>query len=179
MKLVRTSMMVALSALVLTALLPSKASAQEEPPPEPSPSVSANTGFRTGIGPVLILPSDGGPAGGGLELDARYGIKTGPVIVGPGVRAAGYGISGRFIGQVMPAARVTLPVGPFAPYAIGGLGGGFLSNPGEGGVALLGGLGMMVHFGRALAIGLEGSYRTITGTEFQMFALGPVISLGL
>jgi hypothetical protein len=74
---------------------------------------------------------------------------------------------------------VTLPLGPFAPYAIGGIGGGFLSNPGEAGVALLGGVGLMVHFGRAIAVGLEASFRTITGTDFQMFAFGPAVTLGL
>jgi hypothetical protein len=184
MKPVRISMMVALSALVLTTLGARQASAQQsaqqaERPAERSPSAAANTGLLTGVGPILLVPSDGGPLGGGLELDARYGIPAGPVIVAPGARAAGYGISGRFIGDLMPTGRVTLPLGPFAPYAVGGIGAGFLTNPGEGGVALLGGLGVMVHFGRMIAVGLEGTFRTITGTDFQMFALGPMVTLGL
>jgi hypothetical protein len=177
MMLARTAPMVALTALALLTLA-ARAEAQERKEGE-SPSVSANTGLITGVGPLLLLPSDGGPLGGGLEADVRYGIKAGPVIVGPGGRISGYAVSGRFVGIVMPAARVTLPVGPFAPYAVGGLGGGFLTNPGEGGVSFLAGLGTMVHFGRMIAVGLEASFRTITGTEFQMFTLGPVVSLGL
>ena len=153
------------------------ASAQEQR--EESAAMSANRGFKLGLGPTLLLPMrEGGPYGGGLNIEGRYGIKAGPTAIAPGGLLAGYLISSRFIGLAMPTLRVTLPVGPFAPYAVGGVGGGWISNASEGGVALLGGGGLMIHFGRVFAIGAEATYQTITGTEFGGVALGPAFSFG-
>jgi len=115
--------------------------------------------------------------GGGLAIDGRYGIGANPAIIAPGGRLSGYVISRRFIGIAMPTLRVTFPLGPFAPFVLGGIGGGWLSNPSESGLALLGGGGLMIHFGRFLAIGAEATYQTITGTELQSFAIGPAIHL--
>ncbi len=153
------------------------ASAQEQP--EESAAMAANRGLHLGIAPTLLLPNRaGGPYGGGLSLDLRYGIKVGPTVLAPGGMLAGYFISSRFIGEAMPTFRVTLPVGPLAPYVLGGVGGGWISNPSEGGVALLGGGGLMIHFGRVFGIGAEATYQTITGTGFGGVALGPMISFG-
>jgi hypothetical protein len=141
--------------------------------------MSANRGLKIGIAPTLVLPMrEGGPYGGGLELGARYGIKAGPTVLAPGGMAGGYLISSRGIGLAMPTLRWTIPVGPLAPYALGGVGVGGLTNPGEGGMALMGGGGLMIHFGRVFALGAELTYRTITGTEYQGLALGPIISFG-
>lgn len=144
-----------------------------------SAAFSANRGFKIGIGPILLSPSrEGGPWGGGLDLDGRYGIVAGPTVIAPGGRLAGYALSGRFIGTAMPTLRFTLPVGPLAPFVVGGIGGGWISNPSESGVAMLGGGGLMIHFGRVFAIGAEATYQTITGTEFHGLAIGPAISFG-
>jgi hypothetical protein len=160
--------------------LPRDASAQEQRESEgDSPAMSANRGLNIGLGPTLLLPlRDGGPYGGGLTVDGRYGIKVGPTVLAPGGMLSGYLISSRFIGLAMPTFRITLPVGPLAPYALGGVGGGWISNPSEGGVALLGGGGLMIHFGRIFALGAEVTYQTITGTEFGGVAIGPAISFG-
>ncbi|HEX7665156.1 MAG TPA: hypothetical protein VF407_11610, partial [Polyangiaceae bacterium] len=104
---------------------------------EDSAAAQANKGFHIGIGPELLVPSDGGPLGGGLILDGRYGIDLNPVILAPGARLAGYYISERFIGTAMPVLRVTTPLGPLAPFVLGGVGGGWLTNDSEAGVALL------------------------------------------
>lgn len=165
----------ALSAATLTSFVPSSASADDE---GDSAAMSANRGLKIGVGPVLLVPSDGGPLGGGLILDGRYGIKAGPTVLAPGGRLSGYLISSRFIGTAMPTFRVTLPVGPLAPFVVGGLGYGGLTNPGESGLAILAGGGLMIHFGRILAIGLEATYQRITGTEFESVGLGPAISFG-
>jgi hypothetical protein len=37
----------------------------------------------------------------------------------------------------------------------------------------------MVHLGRVLALGVEATYQTITGTEFKELAIGPAIMFGL
>jgi hypothetical protein len=144
-----------------------------------SAAMAANRGLRFGLGPVLLLPSrDGGPYGGGLDFHLNYGIKAGPTVIAPGGLLGGYLQSSRFVGIAMPTVRLTLPVGPLAPFVIGGIGGGWIGNPAESGVALLGGGGLMVHFGRILGVGVEASYQTITGTEFSSVVLGPSIRFG-
>jgi hypothetical protein len=144
-----------------------------------SAAESANRGLHTGFGPVLLLPSGGGSVGGGLNFELRYGIDADPLIIAPGGRLAGYYLDKRFIGTAMPTLRVTVPIGPLAPFLVGGVGGGWISNPGESGLALLGGGGLMIHFGRVLAIGAEASYQTITGTGFKVLSIGPSIAIGL
>jgi len=143
-----------------------------------SAAMSKNRGLRVGLAPVLLLPTDRGPMGGGLEIDGRYGIKAGPTVIAPGGMLAGYIVSARAVGIAMPTARLTLPVGPLAPFVMGGIGGGWLGNPAENGLALMGGGGLAVHIGRIVAIGAEISYQTITNTEFRSLAIGPVISFG-
>lgn len=167
----------AASAGSVALLVSNDAMAQE--PERDSVAMEANRGLKIGIAPTLVFPMrDGGPYGGGLELQGRYGIKAGPTVVAPGGALGGYAISGRFVGLAMPTLRWTFPVGPLAPYALGGIGVGGLTNPGESGLALMGGGGLMIHFGRIFALGAELSYRTITNTEYGGLALGPVISFG-
>jgi hypothetical protein len=153
------------------------ACAQE--PERESAAMAANRGLKIGFAPVLVFPmrSDG-PYGGGLELQGRYGIKAGPTVIAPGGAVGGYLISSRGVGLAMPTLRWTFPVGPLAPYALGGVGVGGLTNPGESGLALMGGGGLMVHIGRVFAVGAELTYRTITNTEYSGLALGPVIAFG-
>jgi hypothetical protein len=143
-----------------------------------SAAYAANRGLKIGLGPSLLVPTDDGPMGGGLVLDGRYGIAAGPAIVAPGGRLSGYLISRRFVGTAMPTFRVTFPAGPLAPFLVGGVGGGWMSKPPENGVGLMGGGGLMIHFGRIVAIGAEITYQTITGTEFQNIAIGPSLSFG-
>lgn len=145
---------------------------------ERSAAAAANVGLRMDVGPVVLFPTDGGPVGGGLLLDVRYGVELGPTVLAPGGRLSGYVLSERFIGTAMPTLRLTLPVGPLAPFALGGAGGGWLTNPSETGVALLGGGGLMVHFGRVFAVGAEVTYQTIPGSELESVAVGPVIVFG-
>jgi hypothetical protein len=58
---------------------------------------------------------------------------------------------------------VTVPVGPLAPFVVGGVGFGGITNEGETGVALIGGGGLMIHFGHVFGLGAEMTYQTITG----------------
>lgn len=160
------------AALAFTGALVAPSEARAE-----SAAEAKNTGFKLGMGPVILLPTDGGPLGGGLELGARYGIPAGPIIVAPGARLAGYLISQRFVGLAMPTLRVTLPIGPLAPFVVGGIGGGWLGNPSEAGLGAMAGGGLMIHFGRIIAVGVEATYQTVTDTEFRALAIGPAISL--
>lgn len=145
---------------------------------EGSAAAVSNTGLDLGLGPVLLVPTDGGPLGGGLDAELRYGIGLNPVILSPGARLAGYAFSGRFVGLAMPTLRLTIPLGPLAPFVTGGVGGGWLSNPSEAGLALMGGGGLMVHVGRVLGVGVEATYQTVTDTEMKAVAIGPMLQFG-
>lgn len=164
-------------AAIVTVAIPSAAHAQEDD--SESVAMRANKGLKIGLGPTILMPQrDGGPLGGGLALDGRYGIKAGPTVLAPGGRLSGYLQSSRFTGIAMPTFRVTLPAGPLAPYIVGGVGGGWLSNPSDSGLAVMGGGGLMIHFGRFFAIGAEATYQRITTTPFEVLAIGPSISFG-
>jgi hypothetical protein len=142
-----------------------------------TPAWNANVGPVSGIGIAILVP-DEGSVGAGLELSQRYGFAFWPVIIAPGGRIGAYYVQSRFIGVAMPTVRVTLPVGPLAPFVQGGAGVGGLSNPGDAGLAWLAGGGLMVHFGSAVAIGAEVNYEGITGTGFQVLSIGPSLVIG-
>jgi hypothetical protein len=137
----------------------------------------ANTGLVTGLGLALLVPEEGS-LGGGLELTARYGIAAGPVILAPGGLLGGYYLQERFIGVLMPTGRITIPLGPLAPFGQGGIGTGGITNPGEGGLAWLAGGGLMIHFGGFFALGAEINYQGITGTGYKVLSIGPSIVIG-
>lgn len=159
-------------------LLASLAFASSAHADEDSTAFKANTGLHWGIGPVFLFPSDGGPMGGGLDTDLRYGIGVDPIVIAPGGRAAGYVLSGDFIGLAMPTLRVTLPVGPLAPFVVGGAGVGYTSEEKKSGLALLGGGGLMIHISSFFGIGAEATYQTITGTNFKTLTIGPSLLIG-
>jgi hypothetical protein len=145
---------------------------------EDSAAFQANRGLHWGIGPVLLIPPGDRPLGGGLDLDIRYGINANPVVIGPGARFAGYILSGDYVLIGMPTLRLTLPVGPLAPFVLGGVGPGYTSDEKKSGAALLGGGGLMIHLGRFLGVGAEATYQTITGTDFKTFTIGPSLLIG-
>lgn len=153
------------------------ASAHADDDAHDSAAWRANTGLLTGLGFALLVPSQGS-VGFGLEPSARYGIPAGPVILAPGARLGGYYVPKRFIGDLMGTLRVTVPLGPLAPFGQGGLGPGLITNPSQGGLAWLGGGGLVIHFGSLLSIGIEVNYQGITGTGFKSLSLGPVIGIG-
>ena len=138
---------------------------------------NANTGLVWGLGVAILVP-DHGSIGGGPEVSARLGIPAGPVIVAPGGRLGGYYLQHHFIGDLMGTFRVTWPLGPFAPFGQGGLGPGIMTNPSRGGLAWLGGGGLMIHFGSIFALGAEINYEGITHTGFKTLSIGPAIVIG-
>ncbi len=166
-----------LAAAVLVAL-PRVAAAQEGALVN-GVAMKLSRGLGLDVGPTLLFPlREGGPYGGGLSVEGRYGIPLGPTVVAPGGRVAGYIISDRGVGIAMPTVRVTVPVGMFAPYLVGGVGVGYLSRDGQTGAALLGGGGFMIHIGRGVAFGAEATYQAITGTELNTLTITPAIAFG-
>jgi len=145
----------------------------------------SNRGLQSTFGPSLLIPTDGDDSyGGGLELGLRYGMKVGPTILAPGGRVAGYYQPKRLVGDVMPTIRWTIPLGPLAPFLEAGVGAGAATNPGRGGVAILAGGGLMIHFGNVLGLGARAAYETIPGTagegkpRFSVLSVGPMLQLG-
>jgi len=137
----------------------------------------SNTGVVTGLGFMLLLPPDGN-AGVGADFSARYGMPAGPFILAPGALIGGYYLQSRFVGVLMGTFRVTAPLGPLAPFVQGGIGPGFITKPGDGGAAWMGGGGLVVHIGDVVAIGVEIDYQAITGTGYETWTLGPTIAIG-
>jgi len=178
--MLRNARLVASSCLaaVLVVALPRVAEAQEG---ELDNGVARqqSRGLGLDVGPTLLFPlRDGGPYGGGLSVEGRYGIPLGATVIAPGGRVAGYIISDRGVGIAMPTVRVTVPVGMFAPYIVGGAGVGYLSGDGQTGAALLGGGGLMIHIGKGVAFGAEATYQAITGTELNTLTITPAIAFG-
>ncbi len=142
------------------------------------PARRASEGLHLGTGVIVLMPTDDGPWGGGLQLQGRYGVGAGPLVVGPGAALSGYVISRRFVGTAMPTLRVTLPIAFIGPFVTGGVGGGWLSNPSEGGFAWSAGGGLLIHLGDFFAIGAEVSFKRIVGTEFEVLSIGPSLRFG-
>lgn len=163
------------------------------PQPEPEPAIEGpsepepermsegrmlvslyNSGFKWGIAPGVIF--SGGKTGFFLGLRFGYGFDTGPVILVPGMRLAGYFTDPNvYVG--MPTFKVVLPIDRFAPFVEGGAGVGHVTDPQKSGLALMGGGGFMLHFTK-IAFGAEGSYQTIAGTEFRGLSAGPLLAFG-
>src|SRR6185436_16409290 len=122
------------------------ARAEEEARPSDTAAWRANTGLVTGLGLTLVIPSHG-TVGVGGELSGRLGIPAGPLIFAPGAMLGGYFVQERFVGDLLGTVRLVLPLGPVAPFAQGGLGPGFTTNPDKGGLAWLGGGGLALHLG--------------------------------
>jgi hypothetical protein len=154
---------------------------------ESSPAVIGNKGFHLAGGPLLVVPTSGRPVGIGADLELRYGIGVDPIILAPAVRLGGYFASGHLAFMATPMARLTIPAGPVAPYLTGGAGLGlYLNSVDEGadrveatGLAVIGGGGVMVHFGSVVAVGAEVTYQTITSSGFDAVVVGPAVVLGL
>ena len=141
-----------------------------------TPAWRSNVGFVKTTGIAILFAN--GSTGVGLELSARYGIPAGPFIVAPGARIGGYYIAERLLGVAMPTGRLTIPLGPLAPFVQGGAGVGGLTNPGNGGWAWLFGGGLMIHTGGALSFGAEVNYSGVTSTGVEILSVGPVITIG-
>jgi hypothetical protein len=137
----------------------------------------SNTGLVAGVGFAVLVP-DEGSLGFGAELNARYGMPVGPIILAPGGLLGGYFLQERFIADLLGTLRLTAPLGPLAPFVQGGAGPGVLTSPGDAGVAWLAGGGLVVHFGGVLTIGVEVNYQGITGTGYKSLSIGPSISIG-
>ncbi len=150
-----------------------------EPPPEPVSEgklivLAYNTGFQWSLSPGVIFA--GGKTGFAFGARFGYGIETGPVILVPGVKLDGYFLDPNvYLG--MPMMKVVLPIDRFAPFVEGGAGVGHVTDPAKTGLAAFGGVGFMIHPSASFAIGAEGTYQAILGTDFSGFGIGPILAI--
>lgn len=159
------------------ALLAFQATARAQEPTLREIVVAYNTGLRFSIAPGIYIPTDGGRVGFSIAGDLRYGIELGPIVVAPGARVSGFFPSGFYALTGLATGRITVPLGPFGPYVLGGVGPGYISEPSHTGLAYLGGGGLMIHFGQRFALGAEATYFGITGTSFRTLFIGPTLLL--
>ena len=162
--------------------VPAPAPVYAQPAEAPRPSardivIAYNTGLRFSIAPGIFLPSHG-DLGFSIAGDVRFGVSLGPIILAPGARLAAFFPSGWVALAALATGRLTVPLGPVAPYVVGGAGPGYVSEPSQAGLAWLGGGGLMVHFSRAFALGVEASYQGITETRFRALFVGPSLLIG-
>jgi hypothetical protein len=144
--------------------------------PPDTPAWRANTGVVTGLGLSLLVPQHGN-VGFGADFSGRYGIPIGPLILGPGASIGGYYLQSHFIGDLMATLRLTLPLGPLAPFGHAGIGPGLITNPERGGAAWMAGGGLALHL-KVITLGLEVNYFAITSTFFKTLIFGPTIGFG-
>ncbi|MDB4990974.1 MAG: hypothetical protein JWN04_6152 [Myxococcaceae bacterium] len=168
-----------LVSLALGPLVAHRARAQELAPPPTSRDIvfAYNTGSRFSIAPGVFIPNHGGRLGFSIMGDYRYGIAVGPVILAPGVRVAGFFPSGYVALSALGTGRLTIPIGPVAPYVLGGVGPGYVTKPSQAGLSFLAGGGLMVHIGPSFGVGAEATYLGITGTNFRALFVGPSLLL--
>jgi opacity protein-like surface antigen len=170
--------------------VPAEPAVAPPPPPPPTPPAEEpmsegrmlvslyNSGFQWGISPGVIFSGD--KVGFALGLHFGYGFDTGPVILVPGVRLAGYFVDPSvYLG--MPTAKIIMPIDRFAPFVQGGVGAGYVTAArdigSESGVAYMAGGGFMIHFTR-FAFGAEATYQAIGGTRFKGASIGPILAIG-
>jgi hypothetical protein len=172
---------VLLRSLALLALLavcrPAQAQSSYAEPSARDIVVAYNTGLHFSIAPGVFIPTHGGDVGFSIAGDMRYGFDLGALVLAPGVRLAGYFPPHVNIVTALATLRLVFPIGPFAPFVVGGAGPGYVSADSQTGLAYLGGGGFMVHIGTHFGIGAEASYQAITGTDFAALFFGPLLLL--
>lgn len=163
---------------------PSEAAVAEDavapaPEPEPGPVRWYAVGPRFTISPGVFLPANGS-AGFLLGVEGGYGFDLGAVILTPVVSLQGNWSSDWTVYSGLGGARVTLPLGIFGPFLEGGLGYGHVGGPlgySSGGLALRGGAGFIVFFGRSFALGVTVRYDAVIDTPFKGWTIAPIILL--
>ncbi|MEO8180389.1 MAG: hypothetical protein ABI895_16245 [Deltaproteobacteria bacterium] len=141
-----------------------------------SPAWRANVGLHLGTSIIVLVPDRGDSLGVGLQVEGRYGIGLGPIVVAPGAELSGYLLASRVVGTLLPTVRLTVPIGPLAPFVRAGVGIGGLTDPSEGGLAWLAGAGLMLHVSDAFSFGAELGYQAIEGTDFKGLSIAPTLS---
>jgi hypothetical protein len=149
-------------------LLPGVAAAEED-----------RSGWSVNFTPVLLAPEHGHHLGGGGDPELKYTLDRGGALLSAGVRVGGYYAKDLFGVTVMPTLRLTVPVGPIEPYAVFGMGYGWIPKIDHADVATMSRLGVVFRFSKSFAIAFEGTVQEIQRSAFRFPSFGSMISIGL
>jgi hypothetical protein len=157
-----------LIAVLALLLIPRSAAAEED-----------RSGWSINFTPVLLFPKDDYRFGGGADPELRYTLDLGGALLSAGARTSGYYAKNMFGMTVMPTLRLTVPVGPVEPYAAFGMGYGWLPKVGHSDFATMSRLGVVFRFSESFALGVEGTFQELDGSDFRFPSFGSMISLAL
>jgi len=133
----------------------------------------ATTGPKLGITAGAFFRSPQDHVGFSFAGDFYYDFRLGPLVLAPGLRASGYIIRDFLAVAGFGTLRAGTSLGPVIPYALGGVGVGFIGHDGrDTGLGYVGGGGVMLALSRRLALGVEASYQGFATTRFRATYLG-------
>jgi len=155
-------------AAVLLFMLPKAGAAQQN-----------RSGWSINFTPVLLLADDDHRLGGGADPELKYTLDLGGAHLSAGARTGGYYAKNLFGVTVMPTLRLTVPVGPVEPYAAFGMGYGWIPKTAHGDFATMSRLGIVFRFSESFALGVEGTFQKLEGSNFRFPSFGSMVSLDL
>lgn len=168
-KLALIQSFVAASILALALLLDPKVAAAEQD----------RSGWSLNFTPVLVAPYGEYRWGGGADPELKYTLDLGGALLSAGARTSGHYARNLFGMTVMPTLRLAVPVGPVEPYAAFGMGYGFIPKTSHGDFATMSRLGIVFRFSESFALGFEGTFQKLDGSDFRFPSFGSMVSLDL
>lgn len=157
-----------LFSLLAALLLPCSADAADD--------LADHSGWSLNFTPVLVFPTSHHGYGGGADPELRYTLDLGGARLSAGTRVGVYYAKDVLGVTVMPTLRLTIPVGPFEPYAAFGMGYGWLPQRDRDDIASMSRLGFVIRFSPRFALGAEGTVQRIDRTEFRFLSFGSMVS---
>jgi hypothetical protein len=137
------------------------------------------SGWNLNFTPVLLFPKDDYRMGGGTDPELKYTLDLGGAHLSAGARLGGYYAKNLFGMTVMPTLRLTVPVGPVEPYAAFGMGYGWLPKVEHSDFATMSRLGIVFRFSESFALGVEGTFQELYGSDFRFPSFGSMVSIDL
>lgn len=150
------------------------------PPAKPGGDLAfrSSLGPRVEAAPLFMFASNEERVAFGATVEGRYGLPVGPLVVAPGIRGAAYFTETYEAYGGLATARLTLPLGSFAPYAYGGAGPMvFSGGPNTGGAIGTVGAGALIHTSQRFSFGIDAAWTRLR--DFTVFTTGPVFAFGI
>jgi hypothetical protein len=137
----------------------------------------SKAGWSGNLTPVLIFGKGEYRFGGGADPELKYTLDFGSVRASAGGRVGTYYARNLFGVTVMPTLRLAVPVGVVEPYVSVGMGYGWLPAIRHSEIATMSRAGVVVHFTKKIAVGVEATTQGISGSDFRFLSFGSMLSL--
>lgn len=138
-----------------------------------------SSGWSINFTPVLLFPRGRYGYGGGADPELKYKLDLGGARLSAGTRVGAYYAKDLFGLTLMPTLRLTVPVGPFEPYAAFGMGYGWLPKVHHDDIATMSRLGVVIRFTKNFALGIEGTIQRIDRSDFRFMSFGSMLEIDL